>query len=345
MLDRQTDRQTGRIEYIDIFRSFGIILMVMGHIGFGSVFDHFIHAFHMPMFFFVSGFLYKRQNIPFLSFLKKKAKSLLLPFFIFGILHFLYYSLLNGFSLVPIKALLLFPTNGLPIAGALWFLMALFFTDVIYYLLNTIKNGRILWIVVIMISLAGQILPSLFRLNLPFALGAAMVGVGLMHIGRVLRPFDQQIVDLRIYQILLFGALVVFSIMQSDYINMRTGKYSSAFVLFWVNAIAASIIGLNVAKRFKEYLKDSIVNRYLQSIGRSSIVYVCLNQIVIMLCGKLVNKALELINVSIGITVVVRILVLILSLMVLFFLSLLFEKTFFRVFIGRFNSKKLSMTP
>ena len=48
-----------RMDYIDLYRAFGIILMVMGHIGFGGKFDKFIHAFHMPMFFFISGFFYK----------------------------------------------------------------------------------------------------------------------------------------------------------------------------------------------------------------------------------------------------------------------------------------------
>ena len=46
------------MDYIDIYRAFGIILMVMGHIGFGGKFDKFIHAFHMPMFFFISCLLY-----------------------------------------------------------------------------------------------------------------------------------------------------------------------------------------------------------------------------------------------------------------------------------------------
>ena len=45
---------TNRIEYIDYYRAIGIVMMVMGHIGFGATFDKFIHAFHMPMFFLVS---------------------------------------------------------------------------------------------------------------------------------------------------------------------------------------------------------------------------------------------------------------------------------------------------
>ena len=45
-----------------IYIAVGIVLMVMGHIGFGKVFDILIHAFHMLMFCFVSGFLYLRRR-------------------------------------------------------------------------------------------------------------------------------------------------------------------------------------------------------------------------------------------------------------------------------------------
>lgn len=42
-----------RIGYIDLFRAAGIILMIVGHVDFGAKADTFVHAFHMPMFFFV----------------------------------------------------------------------------------------------------------------------------------------------------------------------------------------------------------------------------------------------------------------------------------------------------
>lgn len=61
-----------RIEYVDIYRGIGIILMIMGHIGFGGKFDIWIHAFHMPMFFFISGFLHKEKMMDMKTFLKKK---------------------------------------------------------------------------------------------------------------------------------------------------------------------------------------------------------------------------------------------------------------------------------
>ena len=69
---------------------------------------------------------------------------------------------------------------------------------------------------------------------------------------------------------------------------MRVGAYTSNYILFWINAIAAPVIALNIAKLFKRIFRNNLVNRYLQSIGKNSIIYVCLNQIVIMLCGDII---------------------------------------------------------
>ena len=48
-----------RLDYVDTLKGIGILLMLMGHVPFGANFDYYIHAFHMPLFFFISGFLIK----------------------------------------------------------------------------------------------------------------------------------------------------------------------------------------------------------------------------------------------------------------------------------------------
>ena len=67
-----------RIESVDLTRGLCIILMIMAHIGFGSFFDHYVHAFHMPIFFLVSGYFYKDK--PLKQFFWTKTKTLLLPY-------------------------------------------------------------------------------------------------------------------------------------------------------------------------------------------------------------------------------------------------------------------------
>lgn len=71
-----------RIEYIDIARGIGILLVVLAHNDFGyiSQYGHeVIYSFHMPLFFFLSGY-FIRTNITFLEFAKKRFHTLLKPF-------------------------------------------------------------------------------------------------------------------------------------------------------------------------------------------------------------------------------------------------------------------------
>lgn len=130
-----------RIEWIDYFRCFGILLMVMGHIGFGGKFDIWIHGFHMPMFFFISGVLYapvaekadfsssnKPQYIR--DYVLKKARKILPPYLCVGMLSYVLWIIKNATQcdnfLSPLFHLLWDNSEGLPCTGALWFLTAFF---------------------------------------------------------------------------------------------------------------------------------------------------------------------------------------------------------------------------
>lgn len=71
-----------RVEYVDIAKGIGIILVVMGHNDFAliSPFAHkLIYSFHMPMFFLMSGMFFK-PDLPFWNFLQNRFRKLLKPF-------------------------------------------------------------------------------------------------------------------------------------------------------------------------------------------------------------------------------------------------------------------------
>ena len=98
-----------RLEYIDALKGFAILLVVMGHVipwCFESFRDipsmsptpillwEIIYSFHMPLFMFISGFLFGQSH--FSSFkdytvkMWKKTKMLLIPYIVCGILVFLW---------------------------------------------------------------------------------------------------------------------------------------------------------------------------------------------------------------------------------------------------------------
>ena len=64
--------QVKRNDFIDFLKGIGIILVVIGHVSQNERINDFIYSFHMPLFFFISGFLfnYKKEN-----FTKNKFKK------------------------------------------------------------------------------------------------------------------------------------------------------------------------------------------------------------------------------------------------------------------------------
>lgn len=89
-----------RIAYIDSIKGFAILLVVMGHTfhdfkGINMAFIDFIYAFHMPLFFIISGYLGYKKDYDInqsLFYLRNKAIGLIIPFLFFGSIYTLIYN-------------------------------------------------------------------------------------------------------------------------------------------------------------------------------------------------------------------------------------------------------------
>ena len=296
--------------------------MIMGHIGFGGIFDYFIHAFHMPMFFFISGFFYRRRDCGIGEYVSKKAKSLLIPYISFGLAHYLASLILDGVSIKPLIHLLSINTNGLPIAGALWFLTALFFTDIVYFMLD---RWNLKWLIIPLV-LFGSFADRMLPYPLPWALSASFVGLGLYWFGEMSKKYENKFITLlnmNWLQILIVGVATTGLIFANGYINMREGRYAF-LLLFWLNALLSIYLGISISKLICKIERIE----WLTSIGRNSIVYVCLNQIVIRALFKLFSYVWMS-------TIVSHLLVLASSMVILYLMSILFTKTELKFFIGK----------
>lgn len=128
-----------RINYLDMARGIGMILVVIGHISYvAEPIRNYITAFHMPLFFLISGILiqYKgEEKAAFSVTFRKKVKSLMLPYLIFSVLYFFIESVrliirdLDEWNVVFRQVWQSFCLQGV---SALWFLPALFFGEVIF---------------------------------------------------------------------------------------------------------------------------------------------------------------------------------------------------------------------
>jgi fucose 4-O-acetylase-like acetyltransferase len=177
-----------RVDYVDIAKGIGIVLVVMGHNDFAliSPFAHkLIYSFHMPMFFFMSGMFFK-PDVPFGSFLRNRFNRVLRPFV--AILLLIYFASIS-FSKVSlvmatrrlIKAVY---ANGHYLDWVqLWFLPHLFIVSLFAYfffkVVKRIPSTTIRWALLIALYIVGVFTMKLFW---PFefsALGRSFILYGL----------------------------------------------------------------------------------------------------------------------------------------------------------------------
>ena len=123
-------------------KGIAIILMVVGHSGCPKLLDSFIYLFHMPLFFFVSGWFFKdsyAENK--IQFIRKRTFGLYWPFVKYGLiflaLHNLFYHLYisadyyNAAQLLYHSLLTLSFRGVDPLLGGFWFLKFLFVASMV----------------------------------------------------------------------------------------------------------------------------------------------------------------------------------------------------------------------
>ena len=151
-----------RIAYLDVAKGIGILLVVLGHNyikasvpGLGN----FIFSFHLPFFFLLSGMFFK-PNYPLLALLKRRFFSLLRPYLV-SIL--LLYSVYFFYTDIKIMTILRRVVRSLYASGnyiewaQLWFLPHLFILNVFAGVLFLLLYGRIKWLWLRLVFLAGML--------------------------------------------------------------------------------------------------------------------------------------------------------------------------------------------
>lgn len=175
-------KQNQRIEWADLAKFVGIFCMVWGQAGVSPNVDIIIHVFHMPVFFFISGYLFKMERFS----LKKKVTSLLVPYFVFGTGLFVIWKLISKMVTLPVDysvkefARGLFYDNTImaPYACIQWFLTCLFLTEIAFYFLKKVcGKDRFVIIILILISITGFVYPKITNIRLFWGADTAFAAI------------------------------------------------------------------------------------------------------------------------------------------------------------------------
>lgn len=326
-----------RNESFDILRGIGIVLMVMGHIGFGEAFDKYIHTFHMPIFFFVSGYFFNTRD-NFKSFFLHLLKTIMVPYTLFVLLcqplHYIYtrewslsYFVLSFFTS---------NRNRIDVAGALWFLLCLFSAKILFYVI--IRYAKGIWTCVTVFALT--IVSSYMRVKLPLCMDSACSMLLVMYVGYLFSTYKERKLVKRAMNLPIVAAipLLVMNgilIMLNEPVNIRC-NYFGIVPLFWMNALIAILCYYLLAQTIGKvsYRVFQWIKAALTFFGRESIVALVTNEIIIGVI-KLAFAMIHLNSGVLGLTLY-SFIVLILTLTAIAISAHVIEHTKLKFCIGKF---------
>lgn len=204
-----------------------------------------VYGFHMPLFFLLSGMVFhlKREG-GFWELVKEKARRLLLPYYLCGYLFMLPVKRLSGYYSAEDfpQALMKFWHGGGD--GHLWFLMALFWCFVVFWIIRRAVGSK-RWPLVLGLALLVQILAGkgsgdlfLFRRGMGYLFWFAL--------GYYFDGFRKRLPE---YRMLQAGVIEFLILLEVVILDIRYSFLSGPAVIL-VSSYMMYVLSILIAKRF-----------------------------------------------------------------------------------------------
>ena len=250
-----------RDRQLDAIKGFAIVLVVIGHVTAfvnpenikNNLLFNLIYSFHIPLFFFISGYLvFGRFGPTTFTWIKKKFRQLIVPYILFTIFYFF---ILFGFSINTITIKSVFRALiSYTIPDSAWFLPVLFESFLILVLLINAdkvigKSSFIIFFLFVSFFLSSISLDAIPAVN------QIIVYTPYVIIGYLVSSYKERVSEKNITTIELFGSLlfpILFFFKSSPFFPSIN---SNLFYLyyFYVEALAGIILSWVIIKSVINY--------------------------------------------------------------------------------------------
>lgn len=315
--------KSDRIAWLDIAKGIGILFVFLGHTIFiDELWRIWIYAFHMPLFFFLSGITYneaKYQKIT--DLLLSKSKSILIPYVVLCMVELMFYSstLLYGFFyggqinlaiLVKKMAGVLIGMRGTPWYCAYWFLLCICVVYVFMYLLiknigkvnKLIRTKTAVLGISIVLLFGGMVYGKMKLPYLPWAVDVALVAVFFSILGWSTKTVFTEKISRNLMWISACGS-ILFCMLNFYYSGVSIDMYRNRYgysLLFVLSAQLGILFVIAVSQRIND--KWNIIAH----IGKNSLYYYGVNVLTLRIVDVLTFRMLHSIESENGVFIFVK---------------------------------------
>ena len=275
----QTEK-TSRILWIDVAKGITIILVVLGHSSLPSTISRFIWAFHMPVFFLVSGGATNWKKYTFFKFLLRRMKTLVLPFCIYSIV---------------LGSILAIDTRSCDIIWrvlkngwggyALWFIPVLFVACIIVKGVYLIGSRIGIWLLNIMLLCTAGTL-DYFKILLPWNISTVFFASFLIIMGSELKCIYPKLerTNTIVFYMAIFLTLGISHYWRLDMCSNEVMPILPITIAAFSGSLVVVILSIWIVKNVP------LGSNILQHIGRETFVIVAFSQVIIILLNKYVTS-------------------------------------------------------
>lgn len=281
-----------RLSWIDGLKGLAMLLVIAGHSGIPTGVTAGIYVFHMPLFFFISGYLEKEACQPWKQEISKRARRLLIPYGIYGVViaiynTFYYYDATANIGRGILKKIIaifygnyIFE-NNYEYIGTLWFLVCSFCVAVLLCIYKRITWKKYYVIIVGCIGFVLTYIEKKYQIRLPWCADISMVAFLFAVAGLECKKYMQH---KEVKTWLSWGFLVVGIVAGignlrymkcSGYEMLRTDMLYLNWGCIPLFLMSAGLISMAMCLLFQKYYKHSI--RILEYIGKNSLTIMVLH--------------------------------------------------------------------
>lgn len=261
-------------------KGIGILCVVAGHI-IGGVTTKILYIFHMPLFFFIGGYLF-RERTKLKEYFIDKFIHLIIPYFTFLLLIYVPIQLPTIFqnhsdtntllrSVFPILA------GGRALSEyvtVFWFSTCFFLVQQVFNYTVTKYNSRTTLIIALIMLILSYI-NSIFipQFWLPWNANVVLAALPIFYIGFIYKKYDFK--ENRIWMISL-SALAIINTLYTDKIsyNMKLAEYGIPIITL-LYSVCLILLVKNISSMIARFPKSSKVFREL---GKASMIIMFLHQ-------------------------------------------------------------------
>ena len=223
-----------------------------------------IYVFHMPLFFFLSGYLFRFDRHPdFMPFVRRRFRQLMYPYIVINLVTFAFWALVSRNMGAETDDTPLWPPllaaclgNGPDMVHdvPLWFLMCLFEVECIYHLVFRHRTTFQRLLLALGIALVGWANYRFNPITLPFSFGTTLVAIVFYALGH-----EAHHIRRHPHPLWAVGACVVTIGVgyANGRINMHRNYYAD-YALFFLGALAGILMVMTLCREGNRHLPERL---------------------------------------------------------------------------------------